>query len=202
MIDTTSTPAADRSVVRQQRQSGDRSRDGRGRSFTVPPILHYGFRPFFLLASVHAGLAIPLWLWMYHSGAILPGPFAGLDWHVHEMLFGYLAAVIAGFVLTAVPNWTGRLPLSGVPLAVLVALWLLGRLACAVVDAPLAAMAVDLAFPLTLAWVVWREVVAGRNWRNAPIAVILSLFAVANAAHHLEGWGPVGDGAGSGSLLR
>lgn len=103
------------------------------------------------------------------------------------MIFGYLGAVIAGFVLTAVPNWTGRLPLSGLPLLGLVSLWLLGRIACAFVPSPEVAMTLDLAFPIVLAASVWREVAAGRNWRNAPVAGMLTLFAVGNLAHHLEG---------------
>ncbi len=175
-----------RSVPRARRLAGDLSRDGRGRFLTAPPILHYGFRPFFFAAALDAGVAIPLWLWLYQSGAAMAGPFAGLDWHVHEMMFGYLAAVIAGFVLTAVPNWTGRLPLSGGPLAGLVSLWVAGRLACAFVADPLPATLVDLAFPVTLAGVIWREVAAGRNWRNAPVAGLLTLFALANAGHHAE----------------
>ena len=68
----------------------------------MPPILQYGFRPFFFLAALHAGLAIPVWLWMYFSGYALPGPFTGLEWHVHEMLFGYLAAIVTGFLLNTV----------------------------------------------------------------------------------------------------
>ncbi|RST84752.1 NnrS family protein [Aquibium carbonis] len=174
----------DRSTLRRLISSGDRSRDGRGRVRDMPPILQYGFRPFFFLAAVHAGLAVPAWLWIYLGGGDLPGPFAGIDWHVHEMLFGYLAAVIAGFLLTAIPNWTGRLPLSGWPLAGLVALWLAGRAACAFLADPVAAMAVDLAFPTVLALSVWREVLAGRNWRNAPVAVMITLFGAANALHH------------------
>lgn len=159
-------------------------RDRRGRVGAALPILHYGFRPFFFLASLHAGLAVPAWLWLFLAGPPTVGPFAGLQWHVHEMLFGYLAAVIAGFILTAVPNWTGRLPLSGRPLAVLVALWLAGRAAAGLISEPVLAMAVDLAFPAALAFAVWREVVAGRNWRNAPVAGLITLFGIANALHH------------------
>ena len=145
-------PAEDRSVPRRRRKAGDASRDGRGRVTSMPPILQYGFRPFFFLAALHAGLAIPAWLWMYFTGHALPGPFPGLEWHVHEMLFGYLAAVLTGFILTAIPNWTGRLPLSGWPLAGLVVLWLAGRIACAMLTDPLSAMAVDIAFPGLLAF--------------------------------------------------
>jgi uncharacterized protein involved in response to NO len=182
-------PQADRSALRALRKSGDFSRDGRGRVSAMPPILQYGFRPFFFLAALHAGAAIPAWLWIYFSGHALPGPFAGLHWHAHEMLFGYLQAVLAGFVLTAIPNWTGRLPLSGWPLAGLVSLWLAGRIACAAAPGPVAALAVDLSFPAVLGFAVWREVVAGRNWKNAPVAVMITLFGLANALDHAANLG-------------
>jgi len=180
---------ADRSVPRAALKKGDLSRDGRGRIRAMPPILHYGFRPFFFLAALHAGLAIPLWLWAYFGGIAISGPFSGMHWHAHEMLFGYLSAVMTGFLLTAIPNWTGRLPLSGLPLGGLVALWLAGRAACLLVGNPWAAMAIDLAFPLVLAFSVWREVVAGRNWRNAPVALMVSLFGIANGIDHLANMG-------------
>jgi uncharacterized protein involved in response to NO len=195
-MSVSTSPSRDRSVLRSARTAGDLSGDGRGRIASMPPMLQYGFRPFFFLAALHAGLAIPSWLWMHFTGHVLPGAFAGFGWHVHEMLFGYLGAVITGFILTAIPNWTGRLPLSGWPLAGLVALWLAGRAATAFVADPAAAAAVDLAFPAVLAFAVWREVVAGRNWKNAPIAVMITLFGVANALHHGENLGisPVGLG--------
>lgn len=184
-----STAAADRSVPRAALKYGDTSRDGRGRIRTMPPILHYGFRPFFFLAALYAGLAIPVWLGTYFGGFEINGPFGGMHWHAHEMLFGYLSAVIAGFILTAIPNWTGRLPLSGLPLAVLVGLWLAGRAACLASPDPWLAMAVDMAFPVTLAFAIWREVLAGRNWKNAPVAVMITSFGVANAADHLANAG-------------
>jgi uncharacterized protein involved in response to NO len=176
----------DRSVPRRRVRDGETARDRRGRLVGAPAVLHYGFRPFFLLASIYAGLAIPAWLWMHYAGYAPDGVFAGMSWHAHEMLFGYLAAVIAGFILTAVPNWTGRLPLSGTPLAILVAFWLTGRLATAFGSDPLVVLAADLAFPAALAGAVWREVIAGRNWKNAPIAGMLTLFGAANALHHAE----------------
>ncbi|MDQ2634738.1 MAG: NnrS family protein [Pseudomonadota bacterium] len=196
MSAATVSPQADRSVVRAQRKSGDFSRDGRGRVSSMPPILQYGFRPFFFLAALFAGAAIPAWLWMYFSGHALPGPFPGLYWHAHEMLFGYLGAVLAGFVLTAIPNWTGRLPLSGWPLAGLVSLWLAGRLACAWVASPVAALVLDIAFPAALALAVWREVIAGRNWKNAPVAVVLTLFGAASALDHAANLGLIEHGLG------
>ncbi|MEX0409583.1 NnrS family protein [Aquibium sp. LZ166] len=189
MTSTRAISAADRSVPRAALKSGDASRDGRGRIRAMPPILHYGFRPFFFLGALYAGLAVPLWLWAYFGGIEIGGPFPGMRWHAHEMLSGYLAAVIAGFVLTAVPNWTGRLPLSGLPLLLLVALWLAGRAACLVVGDPWLAMAADLAFPAFLAFAIWREVIAGRNWKNAPVAVMITLFGMANATDHLASAG-------------
>lgn len=195
MATSTSSPV-DRSQPRLRRRSGDHSRDGRGRVVATPAILQYGFRPFFFLAAVHAGISIPAWLWMFFAGGALPGPFTGLDWHIHEMLFGYLFAVLAGFILTAIPNWTGRLPLSGWPLAGLVLLWLAGRLACAMLADPVAAMAIDLACPLVLAGAVWREVLAGRNWKNTPVAVLLTLFGLASALDHLGNLGMVPQGLG------
>lgn len=190
-------PQVDRSVLRTLRKSGDFSRDGRGRVSAMPPILQYGFRPFFFLAALYAGAAIPTWLWMYFSGYALPGPFPGLHWHAHEMLFGYLQAVLAGFVLTAIPNRTGRLPLSGRPLAGLVSLWLAGRIACAAAPDPVAAFLVDISFPAMLGFAVWREVVAGRNWKNAPVAVMITLFGLANALDHAANLGFVPDDLGA-----
>ncbi len=99
------------------------------RAYRGPALFSYGFRPFFLFGAVYAGAMIPLWLAMFAGDVSLPTAFAPRDWHVHEMLFGYVAAVIAGFLLTAVPNWTGRLPIQGGPLAILFAAWLAGRLA-------------------------------------------------------------------------
>lgn len=183
------TPLRDRSAPRAAMKSGALSRDGRGRIRAMPPILHYGFRPFFFLAALYAGLAVPAWLGAYFGGYDVGGPFGGMSWHAHEMLFGYLAAVVAGFVLTAIPNWTGRLPLSGVPLLVLVGLWLAGRTACLIARDPWLAMAVDLAFPLALGVAIWREVVAGKNWKNVPVAVMITLLGSANALDHLANMG-------------
>ncbi len=180
----------DRSVPRNRVRRGDASIDRRGRRRAAPAILSYGFRPFFLGASVYAAVAVPLWLWMFRSGAEPAGPFTGAAWHAHEMIFGYLGAVMAGFILTAVPNWTGRLPLSGAPLAALFALWVLGRVACSTIGSPVVAMILDLAFPVMLSAAVWREVLAGRNWRNAPVALLLTLFTSASLLHHLGGFLP------------
>ena len=181
---------ADKSVPRTKVRGGDASIDRRGRVRAAHPFLSYGFRPFFLGASVYAAIAVPIWLWMFLSGTQAAGPFSGVAWHAHEMIFGYLGAVMAGFILTAIPNWTGRLPLSGAPLAVLFALWVAGRVACSTVSEPIAALVLDLAFPTMLSAAIWREVIAGKNWRNAPVALLLTLFASANLLHHLGAFWP------------
>jgi uncharacterized protein involved in response to NO len=112
------------------------------------------------------------------------------------MIFGYLAAVMAGFILTAVPNWTGRLPLSGAPLALLVGLWVVGRVAVSLNPEPLSATVLDLLFPAALAIAIWREILAGRNFGNAPIAVLFTLFTLANLLDHAAGLSPALQGYG------
>ena len=92
----------------------------RTRPGAYPAILSYGFRPFFLLGSLFGGGAILFWLPLYYGKLETFSAFSPVDWHVHELLFGYLAAVVTGFLLTAIPNWTGRLPLQGLPLLALV----------------------------------------------------------------------------------
>lgn len=158
------------------------------RAWTGPAILSYGFRPFFLLGAVWAAVAMVLWVLMLSGHDVLPTAFDPVSWHAHEFLFGYLGAVLAGFLLTAVPNWTGRLPIVGWPLAGLVGLWLAGRVAVAT-SALMpwgVAAAVDLAFPLALFAALTREVVAGRNWKNLPVLGLLLGMTVANGLYHLE----------------
>jgi len=152
------------------------------RRYTGPALLSFGFRPFFLGAAVWAVIAVPLWLWVHLGGQ--GGLSVDRDWHVHEMLFGYVGGVVAGFLLTAVPNWTGRLPVTGAPLAGLAALWLAGRAAMLLAPALPAAAAVDAAFLVVFAAVIWREVLAGRNWRNLPVALMVTLLAMANLTFH------------------
>ena len=97
--------------------------------YVGPSIFSYGFRPFFLGGALWAALSVLLWLPQYFGELSLPTAFDPLDWHIHEMIYGHVGAVSAGFLLTAIPNWTGRLPINGYPLAGLFALWLMGRLA-------------------------------------------------------------------------
>lgn len=163
------------------------------RAYQGPALFSFGFRPFFLFGAIWSAIVVPLWLWSFLAG----GPaVVTRAWHIHEMTFGFLAAVIAGFLTTAVPNWTGRMPVIGRPLAILVGLWLAGRVAI-LVPGPVAA-AVDCAFLVAFALVIWREVLSGRNWRNLPVCVLVSLFAAANVAFHL---GASADGLGFGERL-
>src|SRR5690606_19558400 len=113
--------------------------------------------------------------------------FAPVDWHAHELVFGFLPAIVTGFLLTAIPNWTGRLPVQGLPLAVLVALWLAGRVVITVsaYTGWAAAMAVDCAFLLVVVATAAREIVAGQNWRNLKVIVPVSMLLVANIVFHL-----------------
>ncbi len=158
------------------------------RAWQGPALFGFGFRPFFLFGALWAAVAMFLWI-MALSGALdLPTRFDPVSWHAHEFLFGYLGAVLAGFLLTAVPNWTGRLPLVGWPLAALFALWGAGR-AAVLVSAllpPGIAAVIDLAFPLVLGATILREIVAGRNWRNLMVLGLLAVFTLANAIFHLE----------------
>ena len=147
-----------------------------------PALFSYGFRPFFLSAGVFALIAIPLWLLIYSGHLTLGGPFAPLDWHIHEMIYGYSAAVICGFLFTAIPNWTGRLPTRGWPLILLLTLWLAGRLAVAGVgDLPHWAVAgIDAAFLIAVVAMVLVEIIAGKNWRNLKVVVPVLILLLSN----------------------
>ena len=145
----------------------------------------YGFRPFFLGAALFAGVAVPAWI-LILAGTGNPVLLStARDWHLHEMLFGFLPAVITGFVLTAVPNWTDRPAIKGRQLARLFGLWLAGRVALAMPWVPpVPAAIIDAAYLLVLAGMLWREIAGGKSWNHAPIGVLLSLYAGANMLFH------------------
>ncbi len=153
-----------------------------------PALFSYGFRPLFLAAGLFAAIVVPLWMRVWSGDVVLNGPFSPLDWHIHEMLFGYTSAVISGFLFTAIPNWTGRMPTRGWPLMLLTALWLSGRLAVAGLLGlgPVAVMAVDCIFMLAIGAMITTEIVAGRNWKNLKVVVPVLLYLVANITFHLE----------------
>lgn len=174
----------------------------RMRAWTGPTILSYGFRPFFLGAAVWAALAMGLWLAMLAGRITLPSAFEPFAWHAHEFLYGYLGAVIAGFLFTAVPNWTGRLPIVGWRLGALTLVWVAGRLAVTLGAGWPAGLvaAADLAFPLIFALAIGREIVVGRNWRNLVVLAMLAVFALGNALFHWEA--AQGQSAAQGFGLR
>jgi len=152
------------------------------------PVLAAGFRPFFLAAAIQAAVAILVWLPVFFGEVSLTSAFAPRDWHVHEMLYGYLPAVITGFLFTAIPNWTGRLPIQGTPLLGLVVVWIAGRL-CVTFSAETTwwvAMLVDAGFLLLVALAAAREIVAGRNWRNLAVVLLVVFLLAGNVAFHLE----------------
>jgi len=160
----------------------------RRRDYAGPALLAYGFRPFFLGAAAWAAFGMLLWLPQYVGDIALPTRLGALDWHIHEMLYGYVAATIAGFLLTAIPNWTGRLPVNGLPLAGLAMVWCAGRLAMltSAYIGGVAAAVIDGAFLLALAGVAAREIIAGHNWRNLRILVVLGVLILGNVVFHAE----------------
>lgn len=156
--------------------------------YAGPAFLSFGFRPFFLAASVFAMLSIPLWLLIWRGDLAYLGYMVATDWHIHEMIFGYGSAVVAGFLFTAVPNWTGRMPARGWPLAALLTLWTIGRLAMAgwLALPPLAVMGVDGLFLIAVIAMIAREIIAGRNWRNLKVLLPVTLLGVSNLCFHVE----------------
>ncbi len=152
------------------------------------PVLSHGFRPFFFAGAVYACGAMIVWTMAVEGDLRLTTNFAPLDWHSHEMLFGYLAAVLAGFLLTTIARWTGRPPVAGNILLLLVLLWLAGRLAIffsAIVGWRMAA-AIDLSFLVAVAAIAAREILSGGDRGNIRIVLIVGLMIAANAVFHLE----------------
>lgn len=163
----------------------------------IAGFLSLGFRPFFLGAGLWACVAMGAWLALLLGGGALPSAFGLGVWHGHEMIFGFAAAVVAGFALTAIPNWTGRPPVQGAALAGLFALWLAGRIAVAISAAigPLAAALIDGAFLLVLCGIVGREIIVAGNRRNLVIAAAMALMFAANMAVHAGALGVEDAGA-------
>ena len=151
------------------------------------PFLALGFRPFYLLGAAFAGVAVPAWTaatlgWIASSRL-------NLLWHMHEMLFGFVIAIVVGFLYTAGRNWTGLWTPRGRRLGALVALWAAGRIGMLALPPALAA-AVDLAF-LPLATIpLYRVIRRAGNTRNLVMVVLLAVLALANAAFHASvlGW--------------
>lgn len=159
--------------------------------FTV--FFSYGFRPFFLAAGLYAvaGMAAWLaWIGLHAANASVPAMSAGFppfQWHAHEMLYGYTAAAVAGFLLTAVPSWTGRHPVTGAPLAALFGAWLLGRAAIwlsAFLD-PIVVAVADVSFLVFLFILVLKSLIGGQR-RHFIFLGVLGVLVAGNVMAHLE----------------
>lgn len=147
-----------------------------------------GFRPFFLLAAVSASILLLLWILQLEGFLNVGGRYGANGWHAHEMIFGYTVAVIAGFLLTAVRNWT-RLPTaSGLRLVALVGLWLAGRVVMlgAGLLPIVAVVIVDIAFLPLLAVSLVPSLWRAQAWRNLALIGLIGLLALANIEVHLE----------------
>jgi len=151
---------------------------------TGMPLLALGFRPFYLVAAIFAIVAVPQWVLSFLGTAQTGNYLHGLAWHSHEMIFGFAPAVIAGFLLTAVRNWTGQPTPTGAPLAALVMLWIVARVLMQTGPADAAAVADILFLPalgLAVAIPIWRS----RNKRNYKVLAVLTVLMLANVGYHL-----------------
>lgn len=161
----------------------------RGKAAPMPPALWtLAFRPFFLAASLWAAIGILLWVASLLTARTAPSRFDPLSWHIHEMLFGFVPAAIAGFLLTAIATWTGRPPIKGRALALLLSLWTLGRLTTLFsVYLPWGVSAsIDPAFELAVCALAAREIILARNWRNMAMPLPVAVLGVANLLMYLS----------------
>ncbi|WP_425523408.1 NnrS family protein [Rhodomicrobium vannielii] len=158
----------------------------RGLARTGPILFSYGFRPFFLGAGLWAFASMALWIAALAGHLPIGGSYGATYWHAHELLFGFTTAALAGFLLTAVPNWTGRLPVSGWPLAGLFAIWCAGRAAMLAPDVLglAASAAIDALFLPALAFIVGRELIAGKKWGDLKILAAVLFLTGANVWFH------------------
>jgi uncharacterized protein involved in response to NO len=161
-----------------------------------PAFFSFGFRPFFFAGAVFAGVAIPVWIGLFTGGLVAAAPgFDPMRWHAHEMVFGYLGAILAGFLLTAIPSWTGRKPVAGWRLAGLFALWLLARtgagLQATAAIHPAVAIVPELLFWLVLIGIATREVASAKAIHNLPVVAVIALLGVSDAISFLPGSLPI-----------
>jgi len=158
----------------------------------ITPLLRLGFRPFFLSGAIFSIVAIILWLLMY-KGTLSFSPLGGgYWWHIHEMIFGFGCAIIAGFLLTAVQNWTGVRGAQGNTLLVLFLLWLAGRVFVLLPDLLGATLTtiIDLSFLPAVAFVLGKPIVAIKQYRNLFFVPLLLVFTIANLEMHLAVYAP------------
>jgi len=153
----------------------------------ITPLLRLGFRPFFLSGAIFSMVAIVLWLLMYRGVITLSPLGGGYWWHIHEMIFGFGGAIIAGFLLTAIQNWTGTRGAQGTTLLLLFTLWLVGRLVILFPDllGNSITTIIDLSFLPTVAFVLAKPIIAIKQYRNLFFIPLLLLFTLANLEMHL-----------------
>ncbi len=158
----------------------------------ILPMFRLGFRPFFLGGAVFSLIAITLWLLMYRGVANIIPYGGGYWWHIHEMIFGFGSAIIAGFLLTAVQNWTGIPSVKGKPLAALFVLWLAGRLVMLMPEllGTITSALIDLSFLLAVAYVLAKPILTKKQYRNLFFVPLLVMFTIANAELHLASFYP------------
>ncbi|QAU35349.1 NnrS family protein [Janthinobacterium sp. 17J80-10] len=151
------------------------------------PFLALGFRPFYLLAAAFAAVSVPVWLLRYF-GYLPQLVHIDLNWHVHEMVFGFAVTVVIGFLFTAGRNWTGLWTPRGRHLALLALLWIAGRIA--MLTSPLLAAVIELGFLPLATWPLYRVLKRSGNRRNMFLVVLLGLLTAANAVYHgaANGW--------------
>ncbi|MDU1145004.1 NnrS family protein [Aeromonas rivipollensis] len=160
----------------------------------IIPLFRLGFRPFFLLGALFSCLAMLGWLGQLNNWFALPGIGNPIWWHAHEMLFGFGAAIVAGFLLTAVQNWTAHPGVRSWPLALIVGMWVLPR--CLLPwfgEDNLILMALDLAWLPLCAWFLAKPVIMTRQWRNLFFVPLLLILTLLNGASWLwrDDWSAV-----------
>ena len=153
----------------------------------VPAFFRLGFRPFFIMGALFSTISILLWLLMLQGKIAFVPMGGGYWWHIHEMIFGFGSAIIAGFLLTAIQNWTSIPGVKGKVLIYLVGLWIAGRFAIAfpnILGQTLSAI-IDLSFLPFVAWILAKPILAIKQYRNLFFVPLLLAFTVANLQMHL-----------------
>ena len=169
----------------------------------VTPLLAHGFRPFFLLAACYGALFLPLWLATFVGPMPAGTAFPPVVWHGHEMVFGFAAAAVCGFLLTASATWSPIPPVTGGRLAAVVGVWVAGRVAVWFSGflPPILVAIADLALFPVLAVVILPVLLSPGNRHSLVFLAVLGLFFLANGLVHLEAWGGVAGAAASGLRL-
>jgi len=171
------------------------------RQWRGPAILSYGYRPFFLFGALSAAVSMVIWILILSGFEVLPLAMDPISWHAHSFLFSYVWAIVAGFLMTAVPNWTGRFPIVGWPLLALVLLWFVSWFAIGF-SAWLPywlVIVLDLIFPIALIINIGREIIFGKNWRNLKMLANVGFIILANLIFDYEALylGSASDGFGA-----